>query len=110
MPTLPPTDPALAVAGTSAATWAWGRFQDKVLKKALEGMATRTGQKLVKGIRTSIGERWTQEIDWDKAAATYRQHIIDDYGWMKVLGMHGSVPLDDIFTDELVETNQGGLS
>lgn len=94
------------IAGT--ATWLWGRYADRLLdkmgnllveraRKASEVLADAAAAKLRDGVKT----KW-QDFKWDQAASDYASRMRAEYNKMRILGMLGPVPLENIFTDVLI--------
>ncbi len=91
---------------------AWGRFQNKLIEKicSLAGerakdTAAKSGEMLNEGdlakIKIEARAAWGK-VEWGRAAAEYRQRMRKDYNQMRILGMAGPVPLDNVFTDVFV--------
>jgi len=53
---------------------------------------------VVDSAKVAIARKKT-EFDWGAAAESYRAHLLDLYGTVRVLGAAHDAPLDDLFTD-----------
>src|SRR2546421_6414683 len=76
-------------AGKKAIAWLWGIY----------------GKKLTERVGDAAKEKW-EEFKWDKAAEAYRGKIKKLYGTMQIMGMAEPVPLDDIFTDAYMRSEE----
>src|SRR4051794_9178253 len=79
-------EPWLAAGGV----WLWESYG----KDALTWLVKRWA----KGAEDLKKAGWEQ-IDWTRASHTYRQKLVELYGYMQIFGMPEKAPLGDIFTD-----------
>jgi hypothetical protein len=81
---------ALPTIAAGAGKWLWDKYAGELVKDLL-GKAQ--GQ-----LRERIQEKWAT-FNWNAAAVTYRERMIDAYGTTRIFGQPRPVPLGEIFTD-----------
>jgi len=92
---------------TTINVWLWDHFGDAVpawLAQQLDQEEQKKDKKErlaaadLERLKQEAQRRWSQ-IDWIRAAQTYREKILDLYGSMHIFGMSQPVPLTNVFTD-----------
>ncbi len=71
----------LVHAAGAAGSWAWDKFGDEIIEKAVQTAASGS----IRKVKSAIKLRW-QRVEWEKASNEYQKRIQKHHGTVRILG------------------------